>query len=241
MKAEAKSVWDRCPKCGTTVEIEVPEPRPVPGLNKGRGRLVSFAAFLFLLVFAGVNGWMVMRYSKELRTVAAISSNREGGVYFATVPIGPLWLKDWVVRHSLPFPQTVHQIEDHTPSDRVLRLAQDLPGLLVLDLSDSPEITNGGMRHLRNMELWRLSIGGPAITDAGLAHLRDMTSLRHLKISGSPQLTDAGLVQLAGLKNLTELEIHDAPRLTEEGIAGLLSSLPKAVIEINGKEVVAKD
>jgi hypothetical protein len=240
VKSGKNSVWDRCPQCGATVEIEVPDPRHPSerrkDLKRRRRRWLTRIAFLLLLIFAGANGWMVVRYSEELQTVAAISSNRQGEVNFATAPIGPMRLKRWITEQRLPFPQTVYQLEDHHPTDRVLALASNLRGLRWLDVydSDSSEITDQGMTHLRDMRLIDLSIGGPEITDTGLYYLRDMTSLERLYVSGSPQLTDEGLAHLAGLKNLRRLEIHDIPLVTDPGLAALRDMKKLEHLDISG-------
>jgi len=240
VKSGKNSVWDRCPQCGATVEIEVPDARHPRERRKDlrwrRRRWLTRIALVLLLVFAGLNGWMVVRYSEELQTVAAISSNRQGEVNFGVLPLGPKWFKRWILYHDLPFLQTVVSVEDHHPTDRVLELASDLPGLYLLDLDNAQtsEITDQGMTYLRDMSLYQLSIGGPKITDTGLYYLRNMTSLRALKISGCPQLTDAGIAHLAGLKGLMHLEIRDAPQLTDAGLAALRNMKNLRTLKIFG-------
>jgi hypothetical protein len=89
-------------------------------------------------------------------------------------------------------------------TDAGLEALKDLPGLQLLDLTDS------------------------GITDAGLAHLKNLPKLEWLRLDGT-EVTDAGLEHIKGMPQLRLIHLY-ATHVTERGVADLRKALPNLEI-----------
>jgi hypothetical protein len=83
-----------------------------------------------------------------------------------------------------------------------------------LSFSDSPYVSDDGLRHLRGCTRIHLD-SLPAVTDAGLAHLSGAVDAHFASL---PQLTDVGVSQLAGVH---QLRLHYCDGVRGDGLTGL--------------------
>lgn len=90
-------------------------------------------------------------------------------------------------------------------TDAGLEALKGLPGLQLLDLTDS-HVTDAGLAHLKNLpELEWLRLDGTEVTDAGLEHIKAMPQLRLIHLYAT-QVTERGVADLR--KALPNLEIR---------------------------------
>lgn len=90
-------------------------------------------------------------------------------------------------------------------TDAGLESLKDLPGLQILDLTDSG-VTDAGLMHLKDLpKLQWLRLDGADVTDAGLEHIKGMTQLRLIHLYAT-QVTERGVTDMG--KALPKLEIR---------------------------------
>lgn len=88
----------------------------------------------------------------------------------------------------------------------------------------STEITDAGILHLSSLpKIKTLDLAGSPITDRGLEHLAKLQSLESLHLMGA-EISDAGMEHVARLSSLRELQLHETS-VTDAGI-GRLADLP---------------
>ena len=86
--------------------------------------------------------------------------------------------------------------------------------LETLAISDSPRLTNAGLRQLSQLTaLKTLELASCTFSDfSGIAGL---TQIQDLSLNESPNATDASMGFLNGFKNLSIIQICDCPNLTD--------------------------
>jgi len=89
-------------------------------------------------------------------------------------------------------------------------LKQKLPGIRLLDIWESPKVTDAGLAGLKdfkNLRILGLQHCGE-ITDAGIARLKDIPQLQFLALGYCDKITTAGLASLKDIKILQGLELN---------------------------------
>jgi Leucine-rich repeat (LRR) protein len=109
-------------------------------------------------------------------------------------------------------------------SDEQLGWLSQVEVPLSLDVMNSPEVTDGGWKQLKDCRILSLSLANTPITDAGLAHVGSMRLLESLMIS-KVSISDSGVEQLRDLKALKLLSLRQTD-VTDAGIAHLKELLP---------------
>ncbi|MBI2803385.1 MAG: hypothetical protein HYX68_00195 [Planctomycetes bacterium] len=99
--------------------------------------------------------------------------------------------------------------------DKGLAVVEKLPNLVALSLINT-EITDDGLRHLKNLKRLRwLSLSGcKKVTDKGLAHLKNLTSLEDLNLEVT-KTTAEGMVHLKNLKKLRRVRLSSYSNFLE--------------------------
>jgi Leucine-rich repeat (LRR) protein len=98
-------------------------------------------------------------------------------------------------------------------NDNILKLY--LTNLQWLYAGYNPNITDGGIKNLTNLQTLSISSNNSNITDGGI---KDLTNLQHLYVYCNPNITDEGIKNLT---NLQTLEISTNKNITNEGIKNL--------------------
>ncbi len=99
-------------------------------------------------------------------------------------------------------------------TDSVLERIAQLDHVTRLDLNDSTDMTDEGLRQVARMTLLEhLDIGGwkGQITDSGLEVLRHLPELTHFKMFWQQHVSDAGIANLAGCHQLERVELLGTP------------------------------
>ncbi|MEX2120576.1 MAG: hypothetical protein WD847_13360 [Pirellulales bacterium] len=200
---------------------------------------------LLLTVFCIWLGMQVERARKQARAIEQIEAFG-GGVLFnydsynphgqpgvsPGQPSAPAWLRRavgeeyfrrvesvWLAAHRGQPLRARRLLTDHD-----LAVFNDLPHVRVLDLRNTPGISDDGLAHLAGLsKLESLSLDRTAVAGHGLRHLRRLPNLQHLGLAATP-LTDAGLAELRCHKRLQSLDLT-ATRITDKG----LSILPRLI------------
>jgi len=103
-----------------------------------------------------------------------------------------------------------------------------IPSLKYLQIGNSGDLTDEGVRHLAQMsQLEELEMGGPEskITDRGLEALRSLSVLRKFDMGWAPQITDAGVRNLASCDHLESVNLMGT--LTGDGAIRALAGKPR--------------
>ena len=100
-------------------------------------------------------------------------------------------------------------------SDANLNAIGDLEHLQRLNLYNSEQFTDAGLKHMGRLKnLVSLDLGATGITDAGLKHLKGLKKLEDLNLVMT-HITDSGLLDL-----LKELKVLRQLDLTQTGVTG---------------------
>ena len=94
---------------------------------------------------------------------------------------------------------------------------------LNINIYNSKEVTDEGMRYLENANISTLSLYKTGITGKALEHIGAIKDLKTLSITNSP-IDDASLKHLAGLQSLTSLRLQST-KVTGDGMATLKEKL----------------
>jgi hypothetical protein len=204
---------------------------------------------LLVLVVGGCLGWFSLQRQREARRRWVIATIQASGssVDFDGLGISRiLWFGGSSNPASLPQrPLTPEEIDALGSCDRLRELVMvasvmNDDGLAVLSHDKllerlycfKPRITDGGVKHLANLNSLRTLelLRVPELTDATLAHIAGLTNLEAITLSGTG-ITGSGLVHLAGLGKLKSLTIPNAA-LDDAGLANLgrLTSLQQLYI-----------
>jgi len=89
------------------------------------------------------------------------------------------------------------------------------------------------MPGLRVLHLWE----SPGITDAGLAELKNFTGLKHLGLQHCNTITDAGLARLKDIPELQSLEIGFCAKISPSGLAALRETATLRELELMGDNI----
>ncbi|MBZ5535729.1 MAG: sigma-70 family RNA polymerase sigma factor [Acidobacteriia bacterium] len=93
-------------------------------------------------------------------------------------------------------------------TDALLERISKLDHLTYLDLHDSGELTDTGLRHLARLpQLQHLNLSCHQITDHGLEVLRHLPQLKSFEIYHQGQVSDAGLANLAHCDHLERVNL----------------------------------
>ncbi|MBZ5552801.1 MAG: sigma-70 family RNA polymerase sigma factor [Acidobacteriia bacterium] len=93
-------------------------------------------------------------------------------------------------------------------TDALLERICQLDHLTYLDLHDSPEVTDDGLRHLAHLpRLQHLNLSCHRITDQGLEVLRQLPQLKTFELHHQGQVSDAGLAHLAQCDRLERVNL----------------------------------
>jgi Leucine-rich repeat (LRR) protein len=118
-------------------------------------------------------------------------------------------------------------------TDKGMEQLENFPGLEFLWLTDSPQVTSSGFRHLSRLrKLVAIQLDGcRRFCDADLANLRNAAALRWLDV-GRTLVTGAGLAQLSRLHQLSTVGLCGAA-ITDDGLSGVesLSGLEDLVFD----------
>ena len=102
-------------------------------------------------------------------------------------------------------------------TDALLERISRLKHITYLDLSNCPEITDKGLRHLAGLpRLERLDLSCPQVTDRGLEVLRCLLQLKTFELRHQNWVSDAGLASLAHCENLQCVNVMGTP--TGDGV-----------------------
>ena len=115
----------------------------------------------------------------------------------------------------------------------------DIPGLEVLSLSHSKNITDRGLAHLTRLKtLKKLNLGSTPITDNGLVHLKEIKSLEQVDLPASTD-TDRGLALLSELPGIRRLEVgmQTHSRITDKGLEHAAKHAELESLEISGQGI----
>src|SRR5262249_40158920 len=94
--------------------------------------------------------------------------------------------------------------------------------LEVLDLGDSPGITDRGLQQLgEHKKLKSLTLSGEVLSGSGFSHLRALPGFTSLTIHNCQRLTDEGIAAIAEIKQLTRLTLGWATALSDDQLAEL--------------------
>lgn len=99
--------------------------------------------------------------------------------------------------------------------------------LRVLNLRNCRRLGNRAMKHLAEIKLQSLNVGGCQIGDSDVAILAGMKTLRSLCLSACRRITDAGIAHLAG-SGLHSLDLSACCGITYDGVCIL-----PALLELN--------
>ena len=124
-------------------------------------------------------------------------------------------------------------------NDERIRYLIGLSDLASLNIINTPEVTDAGMKYVGSLRgLVGLILKGTKVGDAGLKQVGQLSELGTLDLSGT-LITDAGLSALTGLSKLQWLLLMDTA-ITDDGAAKLkgLSSLRQ--LTLKGTKVTDK-
>lgn len=183
-----------------------------PRLKMAGPRLTSAALKLPKRLEPGRDEWI-----SEAGGVAT----RDRAERITGVDLRASWVTDSDLSRLADLPYLTHLDLSLTRiTDHGLQQLKTAPGIVVLNLYYTEQITDGGMEALKNWKrLKRLNLRGTKITDTTLEHLANVTTLESLD-AGFAQITDVGLDRLAPLQNLKELVIG-GNKLTDTGLQSL--------------------
>jgi len=130
-------------------------------------------------------------------------------------PAGPLSDEDWPTLLGVMREARITGLNANGQmSDAALELLAQLDHVTRLDLSNSPRVTDDGLRHLARMpRLQHLDLSGwdSQVTDRGLAVLRHLSELRSFTMCWPRRVTDAGVANLAGCDRLERVNLLGTP------------------------------
>ncbi len=96
---------------------------------------------------------------------------------------------------------------------------QDLPELYSLDLSENRNLTDSGLRYLKELpQLHELILSSTNITWRGLEHLTGLPHLERLILIYCNHMSDAAVKPLRSLTRLEYLDIQGCLSITRAGI-----------------------
>jgi hypothetical protein len=223
-------------------------PRP---MSAKRRRLIVLAAVLFCLVGTGAYfRWTAVRAESSTRTaraelaadgIAVIETNGQPDD-------APSPFQSWHASTIVRIQSNSNRITD-AEIPKIAVISQDLNLILTscpitndglshlagrsnvrfLSLAQTA-IDDGGIDHLRGMDLQSLDLSATKITDAGLARLGEF-EFPHLKeiVLEKTGITNAGLMHLANFKSLEWISTAGS-KVTKDGIRHLQAKLPEATI-----------
>jgi len=112
------------------------------------------------------------------------------------------------------------------PSDRCMPYIANLAGLRSLNIGMT-DVTDKGLRYIRNLKSLEYLDTPPRMTDSGMAYIAELTSLKGLYLGGVgiSQITNAGLRHISKLTSLKELYLR-GERMGDAGLA-CLRALPR--------------
>ena len=147
----------------------------------------------------------------------------------------PAWVRSWCGDDLFNNVVSVG-VNGHETNDEDIGCLECLPGLALLNLSET-KITDSGLRDVAKCYKLRvLEIAGTTVGDAGLRHLAHMKNLSALNLSNT-RITNEGLAHLCTLKNLSSLELSNT-RITDEGLVHLRTLTSLKDLEIAGTGIV---
>lgn len=121
-------------------------------------------------------------------------------------------------------------------TDAQMAVLGTLPGLLVLQVDNSPGVTSEGLVHVAKLRsLERLFANDTSIDDAGLAHLNGLPNLNTVNLSHT-KITDAGLKHLVGAPKLEVLRIC-GNEVTDAGVESLKAIPTLRLLNVGGTKI----
>ncbi|GEM_PF-858321 len=210
---DLRAAVSRCPECGRDFDPGDPRTfrrRPPRGAWWRWGKRALVLLLILFLLVGSAWGWLYWGWKSEQVAVEKF----KGGVSLYK-PLGGKWLQahlgstGWVLDRA-------KNLYLGCPAANVdLPYVEDLKWLQELHLSN--EVTDEELLHIRNCKcLWTLYLNSPNVTDAGLIHLKELTELRALFLG--KRITDAGLVHLRKLRELQMLDLAGT-EITDAGLA----------------------
>jgi hypothetical protein len=127
---------------------------------------------------------------------------------------GPQSAKHWDTIFEVMKEHRITKLNAGGIMDAALERLPQLDHVTHLDLSDSKELTDAGIRRLARMpQLQELALGGwtSPITDHGLEALRDLTELRRFAACWTQGISDRGLANLAFSDRLEDVNLLGTP------------------------------
>src|SRR5262249_22493151 len=125
---------------------------------------------------------------------------------------------------------------EDTVTDRQLDGVARLRGLIGLNLSDQPRVTDAGLRRLVDLRcLNTLALKGTKISDDGLESVARLPNLMALDV-GFTAVGDSGLARIAGMKSLKQIYLGFT-RVTDAGLARLEGSEALTVLVLSDTSV----
>jgi len=112
-------------------------------------------------------------------------------------------------------------------SDASLEHLGRLDHVTTVELSGAKEVTYAGIRHLANLPLRQLAMGGwgTTIDDEALQVLASLTELRSLSLAWAERVTDVGMMNAAGCKHLESVNLMGTS--TGDGAVRTLAGKPR--------------
>lgn len=155
------------------------------------------------------------------RGVSVVCDRPKGSVISITLPQTDLDLPS-----VAPFLERLHNVRflnaPSVASDGLLKYVRNWPMLESLDLSFSSDVTDDGLRNVRDLNhLTHLHLRATPIGDSGLNHIASLKALLWLDLSET-KVTDLGMRHLTGLTSLERLDLGRT-RISDKGLESLAS------------------
>jgi serine/threonine protein kinase/Leucine-rich repeat (LRR) protein len=120
-----------------------------------------------------------------------------------------------------------------------LAALRGLTRLESLVLGGDRQVTDAGLKHLRDLKALRLlNLTRTGVTDAGLDNLQELTELRVLWLADNERISDAGLKALARLPHLEELGLWNTA-VSDAGVATLKTMSGLKLLKVKDTKVTA--
>jgi hypothetical protein len=114
-------------------------------------------------------------------------------------------------------------------TDPNLSLLLALPKLEILSLAHT-SVGDDGVKGIKSLNLWQLSLAYSHISDKGMRHVGDIGTLTSLDLTAT-SISDAGLSELARIPSLESVTITDTRFVTDQGVKQLQATLPDLELE----------
>jgi hypothetical protein len=119
-------------------------------------------------------------------------------------------------RPGKPVVKVEFAVNRKVTNDDLQRL-QAFPGLKELSLFFDEQITDAGMKHVKELKaLERLTLNNTGVGDAGVAELKGSKTLKALRLAGCVRVTDASAEAIRNLAGLEELSLPST--FTDAGV-----------------------